>query len=60
MIPIASIIKEYEEEFIKKYTKQILPSHLQTLSAIKFCRSEYSPKMLMKCENSNCSNKILI
>ena len=60
MIPIASIIKEYEEEFIQKYEKQILPSHLQTLYALKICRSQYSPKMLLKCESSNCSNKILI
>jgi len=41
MIRLASIIKEYEKEFIQKYDKQILPSHLKTLSAIKTCRSEF-------------------
>ncbi len=60
MIPIASIIKEYEKEFIQKYTNQILPSHLQTLSAIKVCRSNYSPKMIMECESKKCSNRVLI
>jgi len=60
MIRLASIVKEYEKEFIRKYKKQILPSHLKTLYAIKTCRSEYSPKMLMKCESKDCSNQILV
>jgi len=60
MIPIASIIKEYEKEFIQKYDKQLLPSHLKTLSALKTCRSRHSPKMLMECESKDCSNRILV
>lgn len=60
MITLASIIKEYEKEFIEKYDKQLLPSHLKTMHAIKTCRSEYSPKMLMQCESKDCSNQILV
>jgi hypothetical protein len=60
VITLASIVKEYEKEFIQKHDKQLLPSHLKTLSALKICRSEYSPKMLMECESKKCSNKTLI
>ncbi len=60
MIRLASIIKEYEEDFIKKYNKQILPSHLKTMNAIKTCRSIHSPKMLMQCSDKNCSHQTLI
>jgi len=60
MIRLASIIKEYEEDFIKKHSNQLLPSHYKALSAIKTCRSIHSPKMLMQCENKKCSNQTLV
>ena len=60
MIPLASIIKEYEEDFKQKYKQQLLPSHLKALSAMKICRSIHSPKMLMQCENEHCSHKTLM
>jgi len=60
MIRLASIIKEYEKEFKQKYKKHLLPGHLKALSAIKICRSSHSPKMLMQCENSDCSHQTLI
>ncbi len=60
MIRLASIIKAYEKEFKQKYKKHLLPSHLKALSAIKTCRSSHSPKMLMQCENSDCSHQTLV
>jgi len=60
MIPLASIIKEYEEDFKQKYKQQLLPSHLKALSAMKICRSIHSPKMLMQCENEHCSHQTLM
>ena len=60
MIRLASIIKTYEKEFKQKYKKHLLPSHLKAMSAIKICRSRHSPKMLMQCENSDCSHQTLV
>jgi len=60
MIPLASIINEYEKDFKQKYKKQLLPSHLKALSAMKICRSTHSPKMLMQCENEDCSHQTLV
>lgn len=60
MIRLSSIINEYEKEFRQKYKKNLLPSHLKALSAIKICRSSQSPKMLMQCENENCMHQRLV
>lgn len=60
MIRLTKIINEYEKEFRQKYKKHLLPGHLKALSAIKICRSSHSPKMLMKCENSDCSHQTLV
>ena len=60
MIRLASIINEYEKDFKQKYKKQLLPSHLKALSAMKICRSTHSPKMLMQCENEQCAHQTLV
>jgi hypothetical protein len=60
MIRLASIIKKYEEEFKQKYKDHLLPSHLKALSAIKTCRCSHSPKMLMQCENDDCTHQTLL
>ena len=60
MIRLASIIKQFEKDFIQQYSKQLLPSHLKALAAIKICRNTHSPKMLMQCENEDCSNQTLV
>lgn len=60
MIPIASIIKEYEKEYIQEYSDLILPSHYKALYAMKTCRSIHSPKILMQCESKNCLNRVLV
>ena len=58
MIRLASIIKQFENDFIQKYQQNLLPSHFKALAAIKICRSTHSPKMLMQCED--CSQQILV
>ena len=55
MICLASIIKQYENDFIGKYHRDLLPGHYKAMDAIKKCRSRHSPKMLMQCENDDCS-----
>lgn len=60
MIRLAHIIKEHEDDFLKKYAKLLLPGHLKAIEAIKICRSQHSPKMLVQCENSECSHKMLL
>jgi len=56
MIRMADIIKAYEKPFRGKYGKYLLPGHLKALAAIKICRSEQSPKMLLQCSNADCSH----
>ena len=60
MMRLASIVKQYEKDFIKKYERSLLPSHYKTLSAIKICRSTHSPKMMMRCESKDCSHQTLV
>lgn len=58
VIRLATIIKQYEQDFIERYQRHLLPSHYKALSALKTCRSEYNRKFLMKCDK--CSNKVLV
>ena len=60
MIRLACIIKEYEKEFKQKYKKILLPSQLKALAVMKICRSRHSPKMLMQCENGDCTHQTLV
>lgn len=54
MIFLSSIIDEFESSFLDKYNTRILLSHKKALSAMKMCRSEFSPKMLVQCSNEDC------
>ena len=58
MIRLATIIDQFEADFIQHYQKQLLPSHLKALSAIKQCRSQHSPKMKMACQE--CEHQTLV
>ena len=42
MIRLATIIDQFETEFIQRYQAQLLPSHLKAMSAMKLCRSRHS------------------
>lgn len=58
MMRIASIIKQYENDFIQEYQHQLLPSHFKALASMKICRNIHSPKMLLQCED--CSHQTLV
>jgi len=60
MIRLASIVKQFEKDFIQKYQKHLLPSHFKAINAVKTCRSTHSPKMLMQCERESCSLQSLV
>ncbi len=59
-IRLAYIIKEHEKAFLEKYGRLLLPGHLKALTAIKLCRGPQSPKMLVQCENADCSHQLLL
>ncbi len=58
MITLASIIEQFESEFLSTYMGKILPSHKKALTALKNCRTEHSPKMLMHC--CECDHQTLV
>ena len=60
MIRLASIVKEFEKDFIQKYQRGLLPSHFKAIDAVKTCRSTHSPKMLMQCESKDCSHQTIV
>lgn len=51
MILLSSIIKTFEQSFIAQYGSRLLPSHRKALSAMRICRTQYSPKMLVACHD---------
>lgn len=58
MIHIASIIKQFGNEFKQHYQNKLLPSHLKALSAMENCRSSHGSKMMMECDD--CAHQKLI
>ena len=49
MILLSSVINQFEADFLKTYQKQILPSQVKALAALKICQTKYSPVMQMNC-----------
>ncbi len=58
MIRLASIINQFEGDFLKTYQGKILPSQLRALQALKHCRSENSPMMRVSC--TDCDHQVLV
>ena len=58
MIRLATIIEQFEADFIRQYQQQLLPGHHKALSAMKQCRTQYSPKMLMHCQS--CEHQTMV
>lgn len=56
MILLSSIINQFESEFLRKFKARILPSHKKALDRMKICRTQFSPQMLVRCTNDDCSN----
>jgi hypothetical protein len=49
MIPLASLIEQFEPAFLTQYGDRLQPEQRQALTAIRFCRSALSPKMQARC-----------
>jgi len=49
MIRLASIIEQFENEFLSAYNGKILPSQFKALHALKSCRSDTSPLFKLSC-----------
>ena len=58
MITLSSLITLFETDFLKAYQKQILPSQLKALSALKICRTQLSPVMQVNC--SGCEHQTFV
>ena len=58
MIRLASIIEQFESDFLKTYQGRILPSQLKALQALKNCRTEHSPMMRVSC--ADCDHQVLV
>ena len=48
---LASLIQQFEGDYYRQYGRTCLPSHYKALSRLKDCRSEYSPKMKLECDD---------
>lgn len=58
MIRLASIIDQFEADYLKTYQSKILPSQLKALQALKHCRTEHSPMMRVSC--TDCDHQLLV
>jgi len=58
MIPLSSIIRLFEAEFLDQYQNSLLPSHRKALAAMKDCRTAASPAMLAQC--TDCDHQVLV
>ena len=56
MILLSTIINEFESKLFKQYQTRLLPSHKKALMRMKFCRTQFSPQMLVRCSNDDCSH----
>jgi hypothetical protein len=60
MILLSNIINQFEKALFRQYKTRLLPSHKKALMRMKFCRTQFSPKMLVRCSSSDCSNQSYI
>ena len=49
MILLSSVLKQFEADFLNTHQGQILPGQLKALSALKLCRTKFSPVMQVNC-----------
>lgn len=58
MILLSSVIDQFEADFLNTYHKQILPSQVNALAALKICRTKHCPVMEVSC--SGCEHQIYV
>lgn len=56
MILLSTIINPFESKWLRLYKTRLLPSHKKALMRMKFCRTQFSPQMLVRCTSDGCSN----
>jgi hypothetical protein len=56
MILLSTLINQFEAAFLQKYKTRLLPGHKKALMRMKFCRTQFSPQMLVRCSSDDCSN----
>ena len=50
MIRLSTIINTFEASLLERYGHRLSPDQRQALSAIKTCRSAFSPRMQVQCD----------
>lgn len=60
MILLSTIINQFETALFRKYKTRLLPSHKKALMRMQFCRTQFSPQMLVRCSSDDCSNQSYI
>ncbi len=58
MMILSTLIQQFEADFLQTYQKQILPSQLTALSALKICRTQLSPVMQVNC--TGCQHQTFV
>ena len=58
MIRLATIIDTFETDFLSNYRGRLRSEHYRALAAMKQCRTQASPMMLVKC--SGCEHQKLV
>ena len=58
MIRLASVIETFEADFLAQYRDRLTPDHYRALAAMKQCRTQASPKMLVHC--TACEHQKLV
>jgi len=49
MITLASVINQFEADFLRDYQSRLQPNQISALHAMKLCRTQHSPVMQVNC-----------
>ena len=49
MIPLSTVIRRFEADYLRQYGATSLPSQRQALAALQHCRTAMAPRMLTAC-----------
>jgi hypothetical protein len=60
MIRLTSVIDAFEADFLAQYRHRLTSDHTRALAAMKQCRTQASPMMLVKCTGSGCEHQKLV
>jgi hypothetical protein len=58
MIRLATVIDTFETDFLAQYRHRLTPDHYRALAAMKQCRNQASPMMLVQC--TGCAQQKLV